>query len=62
MAERVNLRTARKQAKRRHSEQRAHANRLAHGQPKHLRELEDAQQAKANHELDGHWIETGDGR
>ena len=62
MAELVNLRTARKQAKRKHSEQRAHANRLAHGQTKHLRELEDAKQAKANHELDRHRIETGDRR
>ena len=42
MAELVNLRTARKQAKRRHNDERAHASRLAHGQPKHLRELEDA--------------------
>ncbi len=62
MAELVNLRTARKQAKRRHDEQRASANRLAHGQSKHLRDLEDAQQAKADRELDGHRIETGGGR
>jgi phage terminase small subunit len=62
MAELVNLRTARKQAKRRQSEQRADGNRLAHGQPKHLRKLHDEQQAKAARELDGHRIETGDGR
>jgi hypothetical protein len=62
MTELVNLRTARKQAKRRHDEQRACANRLAHGQTKHLRELDDAQQAKANRALDRHRIETGDGR
>jgi Domain of unknown function (DUF4169) len=62
MAELVNLRTARKQAKRRHSEQRANANRLAHGQPKHMRKLKDAQQAKADSELDSHLIETGDRR
>ncbi len=62
MAELVNLRTARKQAKRRHSDQRAHANRLAHGQPKHLSKPEDAQQAKASNELDRHRIETGDRR
>jgi len=62
MAEVLNLRTARKQAKRKHSEQRAHANRLAYGQSKHLRELEDAQQAKASHELDRHRIEPGDRR
>ena len=62
MAELVNLRTARKQAKRRQSEQLANANRLAHGQPKHLRELEDAQQTRASHELDRHRIEPGDRR
>jgi hypothetical protein len=56
MAELVNLRTARKRAKRRQGDQRAQANRLAHGQPKHLRELESAQQAKASHDLDRHRI------
>ena len=60
MAELVNLRTARKQAKRRQSEQLAHAKRLAHGQPKHVRDLEDAQQTKANHDLDLRRIEPGD--
>ena len=43
-------------------DQRADANRLAHGQPKHLRKLEDAQQTKASRDLDRHRIETGDGR
>ena len=62
MADLFNLRTARKQAKRKHSEQRAHANRLAHGEPKHLRKLEDAKQTKASHELDSHRIEPGDRR
>jgi hypothetical protein len=62
MAELVNLRTARKQAKRRQSEKRADANRLGHGQPKHLRKLKDAQQAKADRELDRHRIETEDGQ
>jgi hypothetical protein len=62
MAELVNLRTARKQAKRQQGDQRAQANRLAHGQPKHLRKLEGAQQAKASHDLDSHRIEIGDGR
>ena len=62
MADVVNLRTARKQAKRRQGDQRARANRLAHGQPKHLRELEDAQQTEASHDLDRHRIETGDRR
>jgi hypothetical protein len=60
MAELINLRSVRKQAKRRESEQRAEANRLAHGQPKHVREREDAQQQKASSDLDRHRIETGD--
>jgi hypothetical protein len=62
MAELVNLRTARKRAKRQHDDQHAHANRLAHGQPKPLRKLADARQAKANRDLDQHRIDTGDGR
>jgi hypothetical protein len=62
MAELVNLRTARKRAKRQQDDQLARANRLAHGQPKHLRKLERAQQAKASHDLDKQRIETGDGR
>ena len=61
MADVVNLRTARKQAKRQDSEQRAQVNRLAHGQPKHLRKLDDAQQDKASRDLARHRIETGDG-
>jgi len=62
MAELVNLRTARKRAKRQHDDQRANAHRLAHGQPKHLRKFEAAQQAKVSHDLDRHRIEPGDGR
>ncbi|MEP7030913.1 MAG: DUF4169 family protein [Pseudolabrys sp.] len=62
MAELVNLRAARKQAKRRQSDQLANANRLAHGRPKHLRDLEDAREAKANRDLDRQRIETGDSR
>ena len=62
MAELVNLRTARKQAKRRQDDERANAQRLAHGQPKKLRKLEFAQREKANRDLDGHRIEQGDGR
>jgi hypothetical protein len=62
MAELINLRTARKQAKRRQSEQLANANRLARGQPKHVRDREDAQQTKASRDLDLHRIEPGDRR
>ena len=62
MAEFVNLRTARKRAKRRAQEQRADAHRLAHGQPNQQRKLADAQQTKASRDLDGHRIDIGDGR
>ena len=62
MAELLNLRTARKQAKRRHDDERANAARLAHGQPLGRRKLEAAQQDKASHDLDQHRIEPGDGR
>jgi len=62
MAELVNLRMARKRAKRRRDDSRADSNRLAHGQPKHLRKLEGAQQTKASHDLDRHRIEPGDDR
>lgn len=60
MAEIVNLRTARKQAKRRQSDLNAQANRIAHGRPKNLSALADAQQEKANRDLDRHRIEKGD--
>lgn len=60
MAELVNLRTARKRAKRQQDEREAQANRLAHGQPKRL--LDAARRAKAIQDLDRHRIEEGDGR
>ena len=60
MADVVNLRTARKQAKRRQSDRTAEVNRIAHGQPKHLRTLEDAKRTKASRDLDRHRIEEGD--
>lgn len=62
MAELVNLRTVRKQAKRKQDEARTNANRLAHGQPKRARKLAAAQEAKAHRNLDGHRIDKGDGR
>jgi Domain of unknown function (DUF4169) len=62
MAELVNLRTARKQAKRRRSDQLADANRLKHGQRKDLREFEDAKQKKAARTLDQHRLDSEDGR
>ena len=62
MAELVNLRTARKQAARRKDEQDATASRLAHGQPKHIRKLQAAEQEKTGRTLDLHRIEPGEGR
>ena len=62
MAELVNLRTMRKRAKRQQSDVQADANRLAHGQPKHVRALDKARQAKAGRDLDQHRIDKGDRR
>jgi len=62
MAELINLRLGRKRAKRRQDEQRASANRLAYGQPKHRRKLEAAAQAKADRDLDQLRIDKGDER
>lgn len=59
MADLVNLRLARKRAKRRQDEHFADTNRLAHGQPKHQRRLEAAQRTKADHDLDMHLIDKG---
>ncbi len=62
MGELVNLRTTRKRASRQQDEARAASNRLAHGQTKHARKLETAQQEQAERTLDQHRIEPGDGR
>jgi hypothetical protein len=62
MVELINLRTARKRAKQRQDDARADANRLAYGQAKQVRKLEDAQQAKAGRDLEAHRIDKGDSR
>jgi hypothetical protein len=62
MAEVINLRTARKRASRLQDDARAATNRLAHGQPKNLRDLDAAQREQAQNHLDQHRIEPGDGR
>ena len=54
MAEIVNLRTARKQAQRREDENRAAANRLAHGVPRSERERQQALHDKAETALEDH--------
>jgi len=62
MSEVVNLRTARKRAKRQDDEKRAHANRLAHGLPPREQALDRARRNKADHDLTLHLIDAGDGR
>jgi hypothetical protein len=62
MADPVNLRTERKRAKRLAEEQRAQANRLAHGRSKTAKQLEAARKTKASRDLEHHRIEIGDGR
>jgi hypothetical protein len=62
MAEVVNLRTARKRAKRQQSDLVAHGKRIAHGQAKSERKLVDARKLQATRRLEQHRIDTGDGR
>jgi hypothetical protein len=62
MGDLVNLRRARKAAKRREDAARAAENRLAHGRSKAERALEEAQADKSRRELDAHRLETEDGR
>lgn len=57
----VNLRTVRKQARRRRAEQEAAQNRLSHGRSKAEKALQRSQDAKARQNLDGHRIEREDG-
>jgi hypothetical protein len=60
MADIVNLRRARKQAKRRQAEQEAAQQRLAHGRSKADKALQHSRNEKAERELDRHRIESGD--
>jgi hypothetical protein len=60
MGDVVNLRQARKQAKRQLDERRAAANRLQHGRSKAERASQAALDDKARRDLDRHRIETGD--
>jgi Domain of unknown function (DUF4169) len=62
MAEVVNLRTARKRAKRQKDALLANTNRLAHGRPRSAQALDEARQAKADSDLEQHRTERGDGR
>jgi hypothetical protein len=60
MGELVNLRTARKRAKRRDAEHSAASRRLAHGRSKAERALKQSRNEKAQNDLDQHRIKTGD--
>jgi len=60
MGDLVNLRIARKRAKRRQDSARAASNRLADGRSKAQRTIERSRCNKARKELDQHHIETGD--
>jgi len=60
MADVVNLRMARKQAKRRQAEQEAAQRRLAHGRSKAERTLQRARTDKAERELERHRLESED--
>jgi hypothetical protein len=60
MAEIINLRRARKIKDRAEKEKTAKANRVAHGTPKHLRKLSDAQKDKAEQRLASHRLENAD--
>lgn len=57
----VNLRTARKQAKRLRAEQEAAQKRLAHGRSKAEKALQRTQSENARENLDRHRIERKDG-
>jgi Domain of unknown function (DUF4169) len=56
----VNLRTARKQAKRRQAEQKAAQSRLVHGQPKAAKALVRAQREQTQKVIEQHRIERKD--
>ena len=57
MAELINLRRARKARERTEKEKTADANRVAHGTPKHLRKLSEAQKNQAEQRLAGRRLE-----
>jgi hypothetical protein len=62
MGDIVNLRQARKQARRDQDARQADANRLRHGRTKAERKLETARNARTQRNLDQTRVETGDER
>ncbi|HEU5019123.1 MAG TPA: DUF4169 family protein [Pseudolabrys sp.] len=57
MSDVINLRMARKRADRRKEEERASANRIAHGLTKAARKLDRARKEKAHRELESHRLD-----
>lgn len=53
----VNLRAARKRARRRKEDEKAAERRIAHGTPKGLRQEIEASRSKARRDLDGHRLD-----
>lgn len=62
MTKPINLRQARKRKARTEKDKQADANRVAHGTPKAVRDLEAARREKLAKLVDGHRREPGDGR
>lgn len=61
MGDLINLRTKRKQAKRRQASEQAAESRLLHGTPKAERAASDALRDQARRNLDQHRIDKGEG-
>jgi hypothetical protein len=60
MTEIINLRRVRKAKAKAEKEKSADANRVLHGTPKHLRNLAEAREDKADQALSGHKLEKED--
>jgi hypothetical protein len=60
MGQVVNLRTVRKRAARDKAAEQAAARRMQHGRPNSEQSLQAAQSERAQRNLDGHRIDTGD--
>jgi Domain of unknown function (DUF4169) len=56
MTDAINLRVARKRAKRQEEQARAQVNHFVHGRPKYLRQVEAAKRAKNDRDVELHLI------
>jgi hypothetical protein len=57
LGEIVNLKQVRKRKARAEDEAAAHANRVKHGTPKHLRKIAKTEEARAAQEIEGHRLD-----